>query len=133
MVAAHHDRSLDFSLSYKFVDGQTKLGPFPVAKPADAGGKALELDALAGQINPAAQNAILRKHLQNQIVSYGNVGGLAGERHPAEGAAPFAKQGPYVSRHKSREIIGVFDAPLKSKRPDIVSVIKSHAAHLLKA
>ena len=59
MIAADDDRRLDLAFLHKIVDGQPKLRSLAVAQPADAGGQALELDALLRQIDPSTENAVV--------------------------------------------------------------------------
>src|SRR6185312_11382748 len=48
--------------------------PITIAQPADARRQPLELDALARQLDPAAQDAVLGKQLQHQFVRGMDVG-----------------------------------------------------------
>src|SRR5689334_12939716 len=131
MIATDHDWRFDLAFLHQVVHGQPKLRTLAITQPADARRKPLELDALARQFNPAAQDAVFGKHLQNKIVGHSNVSGVATERHPAEWAAAFTKQRTDIRRYKARKIIGVLHTLLEGKRPDVVAVIKSDAAHLL--
>src|SRR5215471_13630219 len=131
MVAANHDRRLDLSFLYQLVHGQSELRAFAVAEPADARWQALVLDALARQVNPSGQDAILWKELQNQVVGRGDIGGIAGERHPAKRPSAFAKQRPNVSGNKTGKVVGIFDAALKGEGANIVAIVEGYAAHLL--
>ncbi len=85
------------------------------------------------QVDPAAQDAILGKQFQNQIVGYVNVGRFAGQRYPAEWSAAFAKQRTNICGHESGEVVGVLDAALKGEGADVVSVVEGDRAHLLQA
>src|SRR5580765_1013537 len=120
MIAANHNRCFEFAFLDQIVHRQPELRTLTITQPADTRRQSLELDALARQFDPAAQNAIPRKHLQYQIVSDGNISGIAGERYPSERAAAFAEERTDVRRNKTGKIIGVFHALLKSKRPDVV-------------
>src|SRR5437764_6564365 len=124
MIASHHDRSFELSLFDQLVHRKPELRTLAVAKPADSRWQSLKLDSLARQINPPAQNAVVRKQLEHQIICHMNVCRLARKRHPTERPPPFAKQRPYILRHKSRKVVRIFDSAVEGKRTNIVSVIK---------
>ena len=131
MIAAHDDRRLQLAVLHHVVHGQAEFGALAVAEPADARGESLELDPLAREVDPAAENAVLREHLQDEIVGGVNVGGIARERRPAERAAAFAEQRTNVGGHEAREIEGVFHAVLEGEGADVVAVVEGDRAHLL--
>ena len=93
--------------------------------------QSLELDPLARQIDPAAENFVLREHLQHQIVGGVNVGRIARERRPAERPASFAEQRTNVRRHESGKIVGVLHAVLEGEGANVVAVVEGDRAHLL--
>src|SRR5437667_10862430 len=101
-----------------------ELCAFAVSKPADACGQSLKFDSLARQINPAAQDAIIRIQLQNEVIGHSNVRRLTRKRDPAKRPAPFAEQWPDVSGDKSGKMVGILYAVLDGKCADVVSVIK---------
>src|SRR5437588_2545185 len=78
VIAANYDRSLDPSFFHQIVHGQTESGALAITQPADSCRQSLELDPPACQIDPALQDAILRKQFQHQIVSPMNVRRVAG-------------------------------------------------------
>ncbi len=123
----------DFSLPrlHHVVHGEAEFGALAVAEPADARGESLELDALAGEVDPAAEDAVLREHLEHEIVGGVNVGRIAGERRPAEGAAAFAEERTDVGGHEAGEIECVFHAVIEGELADVVAVIEGDGAHLL--
>jgi len=131
MVAPNHDRRFDFPFLHQIVDRQAELRPLAIPQPADARRQALELDALARQIDPAPQNTVLGKQFQNQLIGHMNVRSLARQRHPAEGPASFAKQRTDVCRHEAGKVVGILHAALERKRADVVAVIECHRSHLL--
>src|ERR1019366_3117511 len=118
MIAPNHDRSLDRTFLHQVVDGEAKPRSLAISQPADARWESLELDALAGEFNPAAQAAILGKQFQNKSVGHGDVRRLARKRRPAERPAPFAKQRTNIFRNESRKIVSVLHAALKRERPN---------------
>ncbi len=65
MISTNHDRRLDLPFLYQIVDRKAELSALAVAEPANARRQSLKLDALARQINPASQNAVLWKQFQN--------------------------------------------------------------------
>ena len=124
VIAADHDRRFDLAFLHQIVHRQAELGALAVAEPADARGQSLELDALAREIDPAAENAVLGEQLEDQFVGDVNVGGLTGERDPAERAAAFAEQRTNVGGHESGEIVGVLHAALEGEGADVVAVVE---------
>ena len=133
MISANDDGRLDLSVGNQLVDGQAKFGALAVAQPADARRKALEADALAGQINPARQLAIFRKEFEDEIVGDGDVLGIARQGRPAEGTFALAKQGTNIRRHKAREVVRVFYSLLECECAYVVAIIEGDRAHLLQA
>src|SRR5271166_1189430 len=131
MVATHDDGRLELASLDHVVHGEAEFGALAVAEPADARGESLKLDALAGEVDPAAEDAVVREHLQDQIVGGVDVGGIAGERRPAKRAAAFAEERPNVGGHEAREIVGVLHAMLKSEGANVVPVVEGDGAHLL--
>jgi hypothetical protein len=55
VVAADHDRRLQFALRDHLVEGQAQPVAVAQADPADARGQALEVDAFARHVEPAVQ------------------------------------------------------------------------------
>src|SRR4051812_9307857 len=131
MVATDHDRSLQLALLHQIVHGKPELRALSVAEPADAGGQTLKLDAFFRQIDPAAQDAILREHLEDQIISDHDIRRLARKRNPAEWSAPFAEQRTDVGGHESGKIVSVLYAALKSEGSDVIAIVEGHGPHLL--
>src|SRR5437016_14539691 len=131
MIAPDHDRRLDLALLHEIVHRQPELRAFAMSKPADARRQSLELDALARQFNPAPQDSVLRKQLQHEIISHGNIGSLARQRHPAEWPSSLAKQRAYVSGNEPRKIVRILHATLERVCPNIVAVIERYGTHLL--
>src|SRR5438270_6726676 len=105
MVAPDHDWRLDLAFLDQIIHGQPELRALAIAQPADARRQSLELDALARQIDPAIEDAVLREKLQNKIVGHGNIGGIAGERDPAERPASLTEQRTNICRHKAWKIV----------------------------
>ena len=61
MIAPHHNGSFEFALLDQVIHGQSKLRTLAVSEPTDARRQALKLNALAREINPAAENAVIGK------------------------------------------------------------------------
>jgi hypothetical protein len=61
VIAPNHDRRFDLPFLHQIIHRQAELRPLAVSQPADARRQSLKLDALARQINPAAQDTILRE------------------------------------------------------------------------
>src|SRR5262249_4823874 len=133
MIAPNHDRRLQLAFLYQIVHGQAKLRPLAITQPADARRQSLKMYAFARQLDPAAQDAVLREQLEHQIVSDGDVRRVARERYPAERSAALAEQRTDIGGHEARKIVGILHAALEGEGADIVAVIEGHAAHLLQA
>src|ERR1051326_1534284 len=125
VVAAHHDGRFDLAALYQIVDGEAELGALAVAEPADARGQSLEMDTLPGEVDPALENLVVRKHFEHEIVGDRDVGGIAGECDPAERPAAFAEQRRNVGGHEARKIVSVLDTALERKGTDVVAVVES--------
>src|SRR5260221_6403637 len=121
MVAANHNGRLELAFLDQIVHGQTELCALSIAQPADARRQTLKLDALARQVDPAAENAVLREKLQHQIVGNGDVCRVAGKGHPAERPSPFAEQRTDISRNKAGKIVSVLHTALEREGADIVA------------
>src|ERR1700680_141767 len=100
----HHNRIFDFAFLDQVVYRESKLRALSVSEPADTRGQTLKLDSLAREINPAAENAIVREQFEHEIVGHMNVRRLARQRDPPERPAAFAKQWTNICRHKSGEV-----------------------------
>src|SRR5580693_8840439 len=131
MIAAYYDWCFDLALLHQIVHGKAKLRALSVPKPADACRQSLELDAPASEVNPAAQDAIVREEFENKIICDVNVGGFARERDPAERTASCAEQRTNIGRNESREIVGVLHTALEREGADVVSVVECDRSHLL--
>src|SRR4051812_6485835 len=100
MISADHDRSLDLALLHQPVEASAQLGALAVFQPADPGRKSLEGHLLLGLPDPAGERRLVRKGLQHRSVSYCDIGGVAGECHPAERTRSPAEERPNVLRNK---------------------------------
>ena len=73
---------------------QPGLVALAVAEPADAGGQALEGDALAGRARASgSMRFVVGEQLQDGLVGAVDVLGVAGEGDPAERALPSQNSG----------------------------------------
>src|SRR5437762_148477 len=124
MIASNHNRRFQFAALHQIIHRQRELRPLAIAKPADARRQSLKTNALPRQIDPAAENAIVRKHLQYQIVSHSDVRRLSRERNPAERPPALAEQRTDVCWNKSREIVSVLHSILEGKGADVIAIIK---------
>src|SRR5260370_1183994 len=84
MISSNDDWSLDLAPLHQVVDGEAKLRALAVSQPADARRQTLKVDAFAGQVDPAIEDAILGKQFEYQLVGGGDVGVVSGTREPAE-------------------------------------------------
>lgn len=133
MVAADHDRRLQRAVGDHLVEPLARPVAFAVAEPADPGGQALELDALAGQLDPAGQRLVLREEVEDGAVGVVDVGGVAGQRRPAEGALALAEQRADVGRDEAGEGEGPLVAGELRLAADGVAVVEDLGAGVLEA
>src|SRR2546429_2046485 len=124
MVASHHNGGLQLAALYHLIDGQPELGALAISQPADTRRQSLELDSFARQIDPPAQDLVLRKHLQHQVIGDSDVAGVARERNPAKGPASLAEERANIFRHNPRNVISIFHSALIREGPDIVAVVE---------
>ena len=87
---------------HHLVEAQPRQVALPVAEPADPRRQPLEAHALGGQLDPAADVVLLAEQLEDRAVGRVDVGGVAGQRHPAERSLALAEQRPDVGRHEAR-------------------------------
>src|SRR5690606_15203641 len=92
VVAADDDRGGEFAARDHVVEPFAGPVAFAVAEPADAGGQALEVDAFTGHADPAGQRLVLGEEVEDRPVGPRDVGRVAGEGGPAEGALALAEQ-----------------------------------------
>ena len=71
------------------------------------------------------------EQLEDRLVGRGDVGGVAGERRPAERALALAEQRPDVRRHEARELEGPVVAALARLVADRVAVVEDLGALVL--
>ncbi len=69
MVAADHDRRLQLARGHHLVEGETEAMAVAEAHPADARRQALELDALAGHVEPVVQVRVVRASARFTLAS----------------------------------------------------------------
>ena len=131
MIAADHDRRFQFAARDEIVEREAEFVALAIAEPADARGQALKADALLRELDPAAENFIVREHLQHEPIGAMNVGRLARKRDPAERPASFAKQRANVGGNEAGEVVGVLHALLEGERANVVAVIECHRAEFL--
>src|SRR5580765_1209412 len=78
VIATDYDRRFDLALSYQLIHRKTELRALAISQPADASGQSLKLDALACEVDPAAQDAVFREEFEDEIVSDVNVRRFSG-------------------------------------------------------
>ena len=74
------------------------------ADPADAGGQALEGDALARHVEPVVQMRIVGDQFLDALVGLVDVFRIAGQGRPAERADAAAEQRADIGGHEAREM-----------------------------
>ncbi len=129
VVAADHDRRLEFARAHHLVERQPREVALAQAQPADAGRQPLEGDALARHVQPAVGVVVVREQLLDLGVGLVDVFRVTRERHPAERALALAEQRADVGRHEAGEVEGVAQALVEGHLADVVAVIHGGDAH----
>src|SRR5947207_16011691 len=130
MITADHDRRFDPAGLYQMIDPFAEHGALAVSKPTYPRGQSLEMHLVAREANPAAENLVFWKKLQNQIIRNLNIQRVSRQRDPAERSTAFSKHRPDICRDEAGEVISVFYAAFKRHGPDIVAVIERHRTPL---
>src|SRR6185369_17449856 len=73
MIAPDRNWRFEIATLDEIVDRLAHLGTLAVTEPADTRRQSLEVNAIARQTQPAIQRAIVRKHLEGEIVGLANV------------------------------------------------------------
>ena len=131
MVAANHDGSFQFAARHQIIQREAEFVALSVAQPADARRQSLESDALLRQMNPACENFVVRKHVEDELVRAINIRGLAGKRGPAKRPASFAEKRADVGGNEPGKIVSVLYALLESEGPNVIPVIERDRSQLL--
>src|ERR1700690_752888 len=108
MVAANDDGRFQFTARDEVVDCEAEFVAFAIAEPANARGKSLETDSFLRQLDPAAENFVVRKHFEDKLVRTMDIRRLAGKRGPTERPATLAKERTNVGGNEAGKIVGVF-------------------------
>src|SRR5450755_3922172 len=131
MIAADHDRSFQLAARDQIVQREAEFIALAVAEPADARGKSLEADTFLRELDPAAENFVVRKHFEYELVGAVDVRRLTGKRGPTEWSAAFAKERANVGGNEARKIVGILHALLEGECADVVAVIECDRAQFL--
>ena len=103
MIAADHDRRLEFALGDHLVEGEAEPVAVAQAHPADARRQALEGDALARHIQPVVQVRVAGGQFAYLGVGPVDILGIAGQRRPAERTDAAEEQRADIGRHETGE------------------------------
>src|ERR1700678_1790591 len=131
MVAANHDGSFQFAARHQITQREAEFVALSVAQPADARRQSLESHTLLRQMNPARENFVVRKHVEDELVRAINIRSLAGKRSPAEGPASCAEKRADVSGNEPGKIVSVLYALLESEGQNVIPVIERDRPQLL--
>ena len=104
-----------------------------VAKPhpADARRQSLELDALAGHVEPPVQMRAVGHQLLHLGIGLVDVLRIARERGPAERPDTAAEQRPDIGRHEARIAEGIGHALFQRHLADVVAIVDRRHAELV--
>ena len=103
VVAADHDRSRQLARGDHLVELQSREVALLVAEPADARREALEVDRVAGLVEPAHQPRIVGEQRLDGLVGLADVLGVSRECDPAERSAPLGELRADVGGNETRE------------------------------
>ena len=101
---------------------------FAVAEPADPRRQALEGDPLAGHLDPPVQTLVVGELVEHRLVGRGDVGWIAGQRHPAERALALAEQRTDVRGEEARIVERPVEAAELGLGAQAVAVVEDLAA-----
>ncbi len=131
MVAADHDRRLQFAACHHLVEGEAQPMPVAEADPADPRRQALERNTLPRHVQPVVQVGVIRQQLLHLGIGAIDVFGIAGQRGPAERADAAAEQRTDVGGHEAREVERILDAFFQRHLADVVAVVDHGNAHAM--
>src|SRR2546430_13556921 len=128
MIAPDHDRRADLAPRDEIVDAFPEFRALAVAEPAHPGRQSLKRHALAGELDPSGEGAVLGKELEDESIGAPDIGGVAGESDPAERTASFREEGTDVCRHEPwvAERLGVYGRLRLA--PQVVAVVEGDGA-----
>ena len=104
MIAADHDRRLQFAARDHLVEREAEPVALAEADPADARRQALEVDALARHVEPVVQMRVVGQQFLHLGVGLVDVFRIARQRGPAERPDAAAEQRADIGRHEAREV-----------------------------
>src|SRR5216117_164633 len=104
MITADHDRSFDPAGPYQMIDPFAEHGALAVSKPTYPRGQSLEMHLLTRETNPAAENLVFWKKLQNQILRNMNIQLGSRQSDTAERSADFSKHRQDICRDEAGEV-----------------------------
>ena len=102
VVAPDHDGRRHGPRADELVDREPGSGAVAVAEPADASREPLEGDALGGKLKPAQEQRVVREEPPQLVVDRRDVGRVARESGPPEGADAATEERPDIGRDKAR-------------------------------
>ena len=102
VVAADHDRRRDCARADELVDREARPGAVAVAEPADPRRQPLEGDALGSELQPAQEQRVVGEQPPELVVDRRDVGRVARESGPPEGADAAAEERPDIGRDEAR-------------------------------
>src|SRR6185369_16159464 len=131
MIAPDRNWRFEIATLDEIVDRLAHLGTLAVTEPADTRRQSLEVNAIARQPQPEIQRAIVRKHLEGEIVGLANVSRIARQRNPAKRSFAFAEKRANVLGHETRYLKRILATRIKRLLANVVAVIESDRARTL--
>ena len=102
MIATDHDRCRDDAGANELVDREARFGAVAVAEPADPRRQPLERDALGSELQPAQEQRVVGEQAPELVVDGRDVGRVAREGCPSEGADAATEERPDIGRDEAR-------------------------------
>jgi hypothetical protein len=77
MIPADHDWRAESPVPHHLVEEESGAITLSVAEPTDTGRKPLKGDLFASEAEPFMQPFVIRKELQDSLICFSDVGGIA--------------------------------------------------------
>ena len=133
VVPADDDGGLEFPPADHLVERQAQPVALSEAHPADARRQPLELDVLAGRVEPVVEVRVVGDQFLDLRVRPVDVLGIAGQRGPAERSDAAAEEGTHVGGDETGEGEGAFHPGAERLLADVVPVVEGRDAGVVEA
>src|ERR1700744_1686260 len=121
MIAADDDGGGQLAVGDHLVEREPQAMALPQAYPANARGQTLEVDAIAGHVEPMMQMRVVGNQLPDFRVRLVNILRIPGQRGPAKRPDAAAEKRTDVLGHEAWNVEGALDAGILGHLPQIVA------------